>query len=351
MLGEVEIHERILTERRPDASIRFVRWGRGRRGWTAHLAALIALQLVLGIAAIGGTDRIANPERVLASAAAEGGDDGGATSSGLPLDNLQVDAGGTVATGPAGTTRSAGPGAVTGGGRRRLRPGCVRHRDQDRRLDVHVGPRRGLWRADRGGIRGRRQLRERARRDQRSQGRIEDLRRRRRPRQATRERQATRRGRQGVRTGHGVRADRRCRTCSRRRFPCTTSASSTTSSSTRGGSRWAVPNGSPATPWRTTAPARWASRRWRSSTWTPAPRTTAGSTPKRWRRTGTPTASTCRCWRRSRRIRHRARTPSARRATPRSTSSSSRSTPARSSTAASRARSRTTSRRRVGAAT
>lgn len=83
-----------------------MRWGRGN--WTAHLAALIALQLVLGIAAVGGTDRIANPA-VVAAGQGSTTDTAGATSSGLPLEDLQVaSGGGAAAAGPRAARTVAG---------------------------------------------------------------------------------------------------------------------------------------------------------------------------------------------------------------------------------------------------
>jgi ABC-type branched-subunit amino acid transport system substrate-binding protein len=85
-----------------------VRWGRSERGWTTHLAAVIALLLVLGVASVGGTARIAAPRQVVADGPL--GDTGGATSSGLPLDNLQVGATGGTSQAGAVTGGVAGPG-------------------------------------------------------------------------------------------------------------------------------------------------------------------------------------------------------------------------------------------------
>ena len=81
-------------------------------GLRLHLAAAIALMLVVSVAAIGGADS-EEVARVLAKEqeAASRADDEGATSSGIPLDNLQVDAPG----GPSATGGTAGSAAARGG--------------------------------------------------------------------------------------------------------------------------------------------------------------------------------------------------------------------------------------------
>ena len=89
--------------------------------WRLHLAAAIALMLVVSVAAIGGADSkdVAARLRAEGEAASQSGGNG-STSSGIPLDNLQVGgdkAGGTggAAASTAGAARStaaAGPAAA-----------------------------------------------------------------------------------------------------------------------------------------------------------------------------------------------------------------------------------------------
>ena len=83
--------------------------------WRLHLAAAIALMLVVSVAAIGGADSKTVAERLAAEKKAQDAEStGGSTSSGIPLDNLQVgaDAGpGAAAAGPA----TPGAGSQRGG--------------------------------------------------------------------------------------------------------------------------------------------------------------------------------------------------------------------------------------------
>ena len=89
--------------------------------WRLHLAAVIALMLVVSVAAVGGADSEEVAERLAAEAdeAAGNGSNSGATSSGIPLDNLQVgaEAGpGAAAAGPAtGSAQQRGSGPAVAG--------------------------------------------------------------------------------------------------------------------------------------------------------------------------------------------------------------------------------------------
>jgi ABC-type branched-subunit amino acid transport system substrate-binding protein len=84
--------------------------------WRLHLAAACALMLVLGVAAVGGADRDDVAQALAQQAAqddADPGDAGTASSSGIPLDQLQTSAAGATAAGPAAGPRRA---AATGTG-------------------------------------------------------------------------------------------------------------------------------------------------------------------------------------------------------------------------------------------
>jgi ABC-type branched-subunit amino acid transport system substrate-binding protein len=86
--------------------------------WRLHLAAACALMLVLGVAAVGGADRDDVAQALAQEQAAQddgiGGDGPAASSSGIPLDQLQTSAaGGAIAAGPAG--RTAKGSTATGG--------------------------------------------------------------------------------------------------------------------------------------------------------------------------------------------------------------------------------------------
>ncbi|MDQ1375155.1 MAG: branched-chain amino acid transport system substrate-binding protein [Actinomycetota bacterium] len=88
--------------------------------WRLHLAAVVALLLVLAVASLGGADSKAVSQRLAAEQRAANGGGKQATSTGIPLDNLQVASGGaaTGGSGPAGAaTGGKAAGAAPAGGR------------------------------------------------------------------------------------------------------------------------------------------------------------------------------------------------------------------------------------------
>jgi ABC-type branched-subunit amino acid transport system substrate-binding protein len=92
--------------------------GEGLSRWRLHLAALCALMLVMGVAAVGGADRDDVAQALAQERAEEDqatGEGETASSSGIPLSQLQAGQDGGVTAGA--TSRSGGTaGAATGGG-------------------------------------------------------------------------------------------------------------------------------------------------------------------------------------------------------------------------------------------
>ena len=91
--------------------------------WRLHLAAAVALMLVLAVAAVGGADAKQVAQRLQAEERAEQADGQESSSSGIPLDNLQVAADDESAKAGAGAGGAAGAlkgtaGAAQAGGRR-----------------------------------------------------------------------------------------------------------------------------------------------------------------------------------------------------------------------------------------
>jgi ABC-type branched-subunit amino acid transport system substrate-binding protein len=89
--------------------------------WRLHLAAAVVLMLVLAVAAVGGADAKDVAQRLEAEQQAVRSDEDTSSSSGIPLDDLQVAAGdttGTAKTGPAASAAAARGAAAQAGGRK-----------------------------------------------------------------------------------------------------------------------------------------------------------------------------------------------------------------------------------------
>jgi len=84
----------------------------GLNKWRLHLAAACALMVVLGVAAVGGADRQEVLRALEEQAESSGGADAGqrSSSSGIALDQLQVD--GAASAGPGGPTSGRGASAA-----------------------------------------------------------------------------------------------------------------------------------------------------------------------------------------------------------------------------------------------
>jgi ABC-type branched-subunit amino acid transport system substrate-binding protein len=86
--------------------------------WRLHLAAVVALMLVLAVAAIGGADSRQVARNLAAEKGADQGSSDGATSSGIAAESLQAGTGGATAAAAAtgGTVARAGSAAAGAGG-------------------------------------------------------------------------------------------------------------------------------------------------------------------------------------------------------------------------------------------
>ena len=109
----------------------------GLERWRLHLAATVALMVVLAVAAVGGADAQDVAQRLEAERQADRATGEEASSSGIPLDKLQVAAEGGGASGGSSTGGVAGPARAASGGAQSSRAGVYDQGASD--TEIRIG--------------------------------------------------------------------------------------------------------------------------------------------------------------------------------------------------------------------